>query len=115
MMIAVGRVEASPRAKAAAIMAVIGLQLAVPAIAMLTDDPPARFAFTMYSGQGQVVVLIQDADGQEVPFDSKTAIAGMRAQIDWYDHLPSYLCRTVPDAQTVTVSQKGHESRLTCR
>jgi hypothetical protein len=113
-MNAVSRLEVSSRVKAAAVMAVIGLQVAVPAIAMLTDDPPAKFAFPMYSGQGQVVVEIEDADGRELPFVSSTAIAGFRPEIDWYEHLPAHLCRTVEGAHTVTVTQKGHESRLTC-
>lgn len=104
---------ARARAKAWVVGAVIGLQLAVPAVLMLTQDAPARFAFPMYSGQGHVDVLIQDADGQELPFDSLT-LAGFRPEIDWFEHLPAHLCRVVPAAHQVTVAQKGHESRLTC-
>jgi hypothetical protein len=107
-------VELSPRVKVAVVVAAIGLQVAVPAFAMLTDDPPAKFAFPMYSGKGITVVEIRDADGRELPFDSEAAVSGYRPEIDWYQYLPAHLCRTVPGAHTVTVTQKGHESRLAC-
>jgi hypothetical protein len=97
-----------------ALMAVIGLQVAVPLFAMLFQEPPARFAFPMYSGQGLVDVVIQDAHGKEVPFEAGTVIAGFRPELNWVDHLPEYLCRAVPTAHTVTVVQKGRTSRLIC-
>ena len=93
--------------------AVIGLQVAVPAAALLFKEPPARFAFPMYSGQGQVDVVIKDADGRELPFDS-TTIAGFRPEIDWVHYLPAHLCGVVPGAHSVTVSQSDRESSLTC-
>jgi hypothetical protein len=97
-----------------ALIAVIGLQVAVPLVALLSQEPPARFTFPMYSGQGLVDVVIEDADGRELPFDSDTAIAGFRPELNWVDHLPAHLCESVPGAHTVTVAQKGRTSRLTC-
>jgi hypothetical protein len=85
-------VEAGPRGwKVWAIVGVVGLQVAVPAVLLLTQDAPARFAFPMYSGQGHVDVLIEDADGREIPFDSTSTIAGFRPELNWWAHLPAYL------------------------
>ena len=97
-----------------ALLAVIGLQVAVPLVALLFQEPPARFTFPMYSGQGVVAVVIEDADGRELPFEEKTTIANYRPELNWVDHLPAHLCRVVPGAHAVTVAQKGRTSRLTC-
>ena len=110
----VSRVQLSPRAKVSAVAGAVCLQVALPAVAMLTQAPPARFAFSMYTGQGTVEVEILDADGRSLPFEPNELISGFRPGIDWYDHLPPFLCQKVPGAHTVTVTQKGHESRLTC-
>ncbi len=101
--------------KAWTLVTAVTLQVAVPGVLLLTQDAPARFAFPMYAGQGHVDVVIEGVNGMQLPFDSTKAIAGFRPEMNWYDHLPAYLCRTVPGAKVVTVSQKGHESRLTCQ
>jgi hypothetical protein len=96
-----------------ALVVVIGLQVAIPLVAFF-GEPPSRFGFHMYSGQGQVDVEIRDRDGDLLPFDSSSTVAGFRPEIDWVRYLPAQLCRTVPGAHKVTVVQNGRESRLTC-
>jgi hypothetical protein len=96
-----------------ALLAVIALQVAVPLIGLL--DPPTRFSFQMYSGRGQVDVVILDRNGDHLPFDAGTTIAGFRPELDWTGRLPAYLCREVPGARTVTVRQNDDEVTETCR
>ena len=96
-----------------AVVAVIALQVAVPLVALF-GEPPTRFGFHMYSGQGRVEVEIRDRDGELLPFDSNATIAGFRPEIDWVRHLPAQLCREVAGAHVVTVVQHGREGSLTC-
>jgi hypothetical protein len=114
MMDGVKTARRRPQAPVLAVVGVVALQVAVPLVALYLQDPPARFAFTMYSAQGQVDVLIEDADGRALAFDSDSTIAGFRPELNWVDHLPQHLCQVVAGAHVVTVSQKGRERRLTC-
>jgi hypothetical protein len=96
-----------------ALVVVIALQIAIPLVAFF-GEPPSRFGFHMYSGQGQVDVEIRDRKGEVVPFDYTAAVASFRPEIDWGRYLPAQLCREAPGAHVVTVVQHGRQSSLTC-
>ena len=95
-----------------AVATVIALQVAIPLVGLL--DPPARFAFQMYSGRGQVDVVITDRYGDELPFDPTAMIAGFRPELDWTKHLPALLCQETPDAYSIRVIQEDREVTRTC-
>ena len=95
-----------------AIVVVIALQIAIPLAGLF--DPPARFSFQMYSGRGQVDVVITDRAGDELRFDPGSTIAGFRPDLNWTKHLPAYLCQEVAGAYTVKVAQNDHEVSRTC-
>ena len=97
-----------------ALGAVIALQVAVPTVALVFGDPPAMFSFPMYSGRGQVTVHVLDDQGNQLPYQQWSKVAGDRPEIDWTRYLPEHLCEVVPHAHTVTVTQQGREGRLTC-
>ncbi|GAA2096209.1 hypothetical protein GCM10009841_07860 [Microlunatus panaciterrae] len=102
------------RVGAAAVLAVILLQVAVPLIANCLQ-PPTRFGFQMYSGLGSTEVKIIGRDGESIPFDQQAALPGLlRPEFDWTRDLPEYLCAHVSGAHQVTVVQSTHRRTLTC-
>ncbi|MGY1828777.1 MULTISPECIES: hypothetical protein [unclassified Blastococcus] len=97
-----------------ALVAVLGAQVTVPAVALL-DAPPTRFGFQMYSAQGGVVVTAIDARGREFSPDLEESLAGvMRPEFDWTTVLPEYVCDVVPRAVQVTVEQPDQERTVRC-
>ena len=79
------------------VAAVVAVQIAVPALAMVLCDAPTRFGFQMYSGVGSLPEIT--ADGAAVPIDS--LIAAPRAEIDWSRVLPEHTCRQFPKAKRI--------------
>lgn len=95
-------------------VAVIGLQVALPAIA-LVNDPPARFGFQMYSALGGVSLEAVDAAGKPVDVDLESIVAGtLRPEFDWTGVLPERICQATPDAVQVTVEQDGVRRDVRC-
>lgn len=96
------------------VAAVIGVQVAVPAIALL-DEPPTRFGFQMYSAQGGVKVESVDAEGQSIEVNLDSVIAGsLRPEFDWTQGLPERICALTPGAVQATVEQPERTRVLRC-
>ena len=97
-----------------AIVLVIALQVAVPAIALMLP-PPQRFGFQMYSGLGGIVVTIVDDEGVERAFDDAEALVGkLRPELDWLPTLPEAVCEAAPEATAVRVEQSDRERTVEC-
>jgi hypothetical protein len=97
-----------------AVVAVIGLQVALPALA-LVNDPPARFGFQMYSALGGVSLKTVDAAGKPLDVDLESIIAGaLRPEFDWTGVLPERICQATPEAVRVTVEQDGVRRDVQC-
>lgn len=97
-----------------AVVLVIALQVAVPAIALMLP-PPQRFGFQMYSGLGGITVSIVDDEGVETDFDGAEQLVGkLRPELDWLPTLPEAVCAAAPEAATVRVEQSDRERTVEC-
>lgn len=97
-----------------ALIAVIGVQIALPALA-LVNDPPARFGFQMYSALGGVSLETVNADGETIDVDLEDIVAGsLRPEFDWTRVLPERVCQATPEAVEVTVEQDGIRRGVQC-
>jgi hypothetical protein len=68
----------------------------------------------MYSAQGSVEIVVEDAAGREIdPVFSDHIAAMARPDLDWTQRLPERLCE-VPGAVTVTVRQSERSRTVTC-
>ena len=108
----------SPRRRAGlgdvAIIVVIALQVAVPAVALMLP-PPQRFGFQMYSGLGGVAVFVVDDEGIERDFAAPEQLVGkLRPELDWLLTLPEAVCEAAPEAASVRVEQSGRERTVEC-
>lgn len=90
-------------------------QVAVPTYA-LTQPPPARFGFQMYSGYGEGSISVLEANGSELDVDYSTLLPrNLRPELDWSLHLPEHFCEALPDAATIVIEQDGRSgSRVAC-
>jgi hypothetical protein len=92
-----------------ALVGLIALQIAVPAVA-LTMEPPTRFGWQMYSGyDGELLVL--GADGNPLHYDVSAVFARHpRPELEWDSRVVDELCRQVEGAASVAVTQ-GRQDR----
>ncbi|MEF3402631.1 hypothetical protein [Agromyces sp. CCNWLW203] len=98
----------------AAICAVIGLQIAVPLVALF-QPPPQKFGFQMYSALGGITAVTVDAGGLEHPVDDfERIVAKNRPEIDWLPSLPEALCEADASAVSVRVEQSGQVRSIEC-
>jgi hypothetical protein len=91
---------------------IVGLQLAVPAAALVVA--PSQFGFQMYSGAGWTRIQMEDADGQVHDLAVATYVAKPRIDIDWTARLPERICEVETDAVKVTVERWRSRRSLTC-
>ncbi|MFE6964537.1 hypothetical protein ACFVAJ_05450 [Agromyces sp. NPDC057679] len=97
-----------------AVIAVIGLQVTVPLIALL-QPPPQKLGFQMYSALGGVTAFTIDAEGAEHRVDDlERIVAKNRPEIDWLPSLPEAICAAESAAVSVRVEQSGRSRSLTC-
>jgi hypothetical protein len=92
----------------------IAVQVLVPLVALFSPDLPNRGGFQMYSALGTVRMTVLDDDGHRLRVDPDLFAGIVRPELSWLDALPDYLCKHVPDAATVEVSQNGDTRRATC-
>lgn len=97
-----------------ALAVVIGVQIVVPALA-LVDDPPARFGFQMYSALGGTSLEAFNASGKLIDVNLDSLVAGsLRPELDWTEVLPERVCGSIPEAVRVTVEQNGVRRDVQC-
>ena len=85
--------------------AVIAVQFAVPAVALL-QEKPARFGFQMYSGYGEGSITVLDRDGAELEVDLSALLPRtLRPELDWTRYVPEHFCAELPDAETIVIVQ----------
>lgn len=98
-----------------AIVTVIGLQFAVPAVAFV-QEPPTRLGFQMYSGYGDGDITALDADGRLIELDWPNLLArNLRPELDWTRVVPQYLCSHVHGIDKVVVEREsGARTVLAC-
>jgi hypothetical protein len=98
-----------------AVAVAIGIQVAVPAIALF-NHPPTRFGFQMYSGKGATpVITTVDRSGHAEEIDLSSLAANARPEIDWVSHVPRYLCATRPEIVSVHVVESDPRDEGTYR
>ena len=90
----------------------VGVQLAVPAVALLMA--PAQFGFQMYSGAGWTHVEMEDRQGNLHELKVAPYVAEPRIDIDWTERLPEHVCAMEADAVTVRVERWRSQRSLTC-
>ena len=94
------------------VAAIVGLQLAVPTVALLMA--PSQFGFQMYSGAGWTKVQMEDARGTVRDLTVPSYVAKARIDVDWTQRLPERICEMEPDAVRVTVERWRTQRSLTC-
>ena len=95
------------------VAAIVGLQLAVPSVALLMA--PSQFGFQMYSGAGWTKVEMEDARGTVRDLTVPSYVAKARIDIDWTQRLPERICEAEPEAVRVTVTRWRAERSVACR
>lgn len=90
----------------------VGLQLAIPSVALVLA--PSQFGFQMYSGAGWTQVEMEDTDGRVHDLTVPPYVAEARIDIDWTDGLPERICEVETDAVRVTVERWRSRRSLTC-
>lgn len=94
--------------------AVIAVQVLVPLVALLGSEPPTRLGFQMYSGVGELVIQVEDRDGNKMDVDLGQVLAAPpRVELDWTHRLPEALCRFAGAAR-VTVTQPSAARTVNC-
>ena len=100
---------------AAAIIAFVVVQLAVPAIALF-GPRPARFAWQMYSALPPVPqAWVVNADGSETAVDLSSLFAVQRAEIDYVSVLRAGLCEATGADRVRIQSLTGEQETMACR
>lgn len=98
---------------AAAMIAFLLVQLAIPALA-LSEPRPARFGWQMYTAVPTLpTVRIEAADGSLSPVDLGGLVARGRADADFSSALADHLCATT-DAAAVLLDSRGDSRRVAC-
>lgn len=95
------------------VVGVVALQFLVPLVA-LTMERPVRFGFQMFSGFGAVRLLVTDQAGVRREVAMEDVTVSYRAEIDWLQRMPEYLCHIEPDAVSATVEQHGRTRTVSC-
>lgn len=95
------------------LVAVIALQVAVPAVVTL-HGVPGRFGFHMYSGQERLEVHAVDQRGREVPVDVAGLVAKVRYELDWTVTLPRHICGSDPRIAKVHVVSSDRRATVAC-
>jgi hypothetical protein len=97
------------------VAAVIALQVAVPAVALL-QEPPARFGFQMYSGYGGELTVL-DARGDEIDVAFSDLFARYpRPELRWDTYVVEHLCAEVDGSHAVSITQGRRPERVVpCR
>ncbi len=85
----------------------VGLQLAVPAVALVVA--PSQFGFQMYSGAGWTRSRWRTT-GRVHDLKVTPYVAKPRIDIDWTERLPERICEVETDAVTVRPSSGGAPS-----
>jgi len=81
--------------------AVLMVQVGVPAVA-LTQGRNERFGWQMFAAsKAGLWVEVTMADGSQEVVDSVLMAGNYRPEVDWEDHLPSFVCDRYPDAMSV--------------
>lgn len=94
--------DARTRLVALAFSAIIAFQVIIPLGALVFGEKPARFGWQMYSaGVSVPVVEVVMADGDVRRIDLTEVAADVRQDVDYREHLPAFLCETVPAATQV--------------
>lgn len=91
----------------------VAAQVVWPLGILVFGDAPSRFGFQMYSAKGGWGYEAKDADGQLVDLPADV-LASDRPEIDWREHLPTYLCERFPEVRTVTLTTADGTEDFTC-
>ena len=94
------------------VAALVGVQVAVPAVALLMA--PAQFGFQMYSGAGWTHVEMEDRQGNVRELKVASYVANGRGDLDWTQRLPERICVVESEAVVVRVERWRSERSLTC-
>lgn len=98
-------------ATAAVFVAVLALQIAVPA-SKLASEPPARFGWQMFTASPpRPGYTVRHADGVTDTVRLEDHVAKARAEIDFSAVLPAHLCRTLDGVVAVVVHRSGSDER----
>jgi hypothetical protein len=93
---------------------IVAIQVAVPLLVLVTQDKPGRFGFQMFSGAGSFEASQITGSGERATIDVPALIEGFRVEVTWTERLPEYLCRRLPDAVSVTVTQNTATRSVRC-
>ena len=93
------------RARPAALVLVfaVGLMVAVPAVALVDDQRPARYGWQMFAARNPLprVEMVTPSGRERV--DPRELFARARPEIDHFAVLPAAVCRLRPEATAVVV------------
>jgi hypothetical protein len=94
------------------IAAAVGVQLAIPAVALVLA--PSQFGFQMYSGAGWTEIQMEDTDGRVHDLTVPPYVAEPRIDVDWTERLPERICEVETQAVRVTVERWRTRRSVAC-